>query len=268
MGTRILAGSEFARGYRSHDVCVINEVAARRLFPGQNALGRYVRTADPERFPKAETCRVIGIAENAKFANLRDHAPPTLYFPIAPSAAGGGPNFVFLIRSANKELSARAYKDALSEIAPAIPLVLFVTLREQMDASVGRELAITLLSSFFAAVALLLSALGLYGMLASNVAQRTSEIGLRMALGAQRRGVVWMILANALRHVGLGITAGAVCVYFAVRLIQTMLYGVSAFDALTLVGASGVLIGTALLAALWPAMRAASVDPIQALRAE
>ena len=268
MATRILAGREFERGERTPDVCVANESAARRLFGRQNAMGRYVRTADSQRFKVPRTCRIVGIAEDAKFASLREQPPPTLYFPISAETVGTAGNLVFLINSPTKAQSAKAYGAALAEFAPSIPLVLFATLREQMDAAIGRELAITLLSGFFALVALILSALGLYGMLSSSVAQRTPEIGVRVALGALRANVIWMILASALRHVGAGILVGALGVYFAVRLIQNMLYGVTAFDPLTLLAATGTLVLVALVAALLPALRAASVDPIRALRAE
>jgi ABC-type antimicrobial peptide transport system permease subunit len=137
-----------------------------------------------------------------------------------------------------------------------------------MDASLGSQRAITMLSNFFGALALFLSAIGLYGMLSSSVAQRTAEIGVRVALGAQRGRVMRMILSDALRLAAVGIATGALCLLFAVQSVKHMLYGVSPFDPTTLVTAGALLTIVALIAAFVPALRAASVDPMTALRAE
>ena len=161
-----------------------------------------------------------------------------------------------------------AYREALQDVAPTIPIVLFATLREQMDAALGSQRAITTLGNFFAALALFLSAIGLYGMLSSSVAQRTSEIGVRMALGARRGAVIRMILSDALRLLSLGILAGAVALLFAVQYVKQFLYGISAFDPVTLLATTALLTVVALVAAFLPAIRAASVDPMSALRAE
>jgi ABC-type antimicrobial peptide transport system permease subunit len=146
--------------------------------------------------------------------------------------------------------------------------VLFATLEEQMDAALGSERIITVMSDFFGGLALLLSAIGLYGLLASSVAQRTAEIGVRIALGAPRRAVLWMILSDALRLVGTGVLLGSVMLFIGVQSVRDMLFGVSAFDPVTLMATVVVLIIVALVAGLFPAMRAASVDPMHALRAE
>ena len=140
-------------------------------------------------------CRVVGIAEDAKFGNLREAPPRTIYFPLTPDLRDG--NLVFLLNAPTKTAAISAYRDALREVAPTVPLVAFVTLREQMEAALGSQRAITFLSTFFGVVALLLSALGLYGMLSSNVSQRTAEIGIRSALGASRGRILRMILSEA-----------------------------------------------------------------------
>jgi ABC-type antimicrobial peptide transport system permease subunit len=137
-----------------------------------------------------------------------------------------------------------------------------------MDDSVGAQRLVTVLSNFFAGLALFLSAIGLYGLLASSVAQRTSEIGIRLALGAQRSEVVRMILYEALRLLAAGIVLGAVALLFVVRFVRDMLYGVSAFNPATLAGTVALLAAVAFLAALVPARRAASLDPMEALRLE
>jgi len=274
MATDILAGREFEARERTRDVCVLNQAAAAFLFPGQPALGRYVRTAtdaaatpnpNPRSLPPG-TCRVVGVAQDAKFASLRESPPRTVYFPV--TADLGDNNLVFLMNGPTKAGVIAAYRGALREIAPAIPLVLFATLREQMDASLGSQRAITLLSTFFGGVALLLSAIGLYGMLSSSVTQRTGEIGIRAALGASRTVILRMILSDALRIAALGVLLGTIACFFTARSIEHMLYGVSGFD-LTTVAATGALLTVVVVAAsLWPARRAASVDPVRAIRAD
>lgn len=268
MKTAILAGREFKKNERQRTVCVLNQSAANYLFPHEAALGRYVRTNDPRAFPQPVSCRVIGIAQDAKFASLRVAPPRTLYLPVTKETMVQFGNLVFLINSATKAQAIAAYRTALKEIAPSIPLVLFVTLREQMDAALGSERLITAMSEVFAALALFLSALGLYGLLSSSVAQRTAEIGMRIALGAERRAVLRMILSEALRLLGAGVFLGAALLFFVLRLVNSMLYEVSAFDPLTLLGTLALLTVVTLLAGSFPALRAASVDPVEALRAE
>jgi putative ABC transport system permease protein len=175
---------------------------------------------------------------------------------------------VFLMNSGTRTQAIAGYRQALSEIAPTVPLVIFATLRDQMDAALGSQRLITASSNLFAGLALFLSAIGLYGLLASSVEQRGGEIGVRMALGAQRGMVLRMILKEALGLVAVGVLLGAVALFFAVRFIQNMLFGVSAFDPASLALTMLLLAIVALAAALPPALRAASVDPMVALRAE
>ena len=227
-----------------------------------------MRSDDTKEFPSGITCRVIGIAQDAKFANLTEPPPRTLYFPMTKEGLEQAYNLVFLINAQTKMDAIAGYRKALSEIAPSIPLVLFVTLQEQMDAALGTQRLITMMSNFFGGLALFLSAIGLYGLLSSSVAQRTGEIGVRIALGAQRGAVLRMVLYDALRLLGVGILLGVIILFVAVRFVQNMLYGVSGFDPVTLTATVAILVAVTLLAALLPAHRASTVDPIQALRAE
>ena len=148
------------------------------------------------------------------------------------------------------------------------PLLRFATLQQQMDDSLGAQRLITLMSQLFGGLALFLSALGLYGLLSSSVAQRTGEIGVRIALGAQRGAVLRMILYEALRLLAAGILLGSLALLLTVRLIRGLLYGVSPFDPTALVSTGSLLGGVILAAAIIPALRAATVDPIRALRME
>jgi hypothetical protein len=268
MKTPIIAGREFSRNDKSVNVCILNRSAASFLFPHQEALGRSVRAADELEFPRHPECRVIGIAEDAKFSDVRQGPPRTIYFPVSLERIDDLGTLVFLINSENKQSAISAFRKTLAEKAPSVPLVTFVTLREQMDAALGSEELITLLSNFFGLVALLLSALGLYGLLSASVLQRTGEIGMRVALGAGRWLVIRMILREALAMVGLGMAVGAFALIFVGHLITGMLHGISNSDPLTLVAAGIILIVVAFLAALFPAWRAATLDPMQALRVE
>lgn len=267
MKTAILAGREFQDHERDHSVCVLNQSAAAYLFPGQQAVGQYVRSLDEKTFPRSGPCRVVGIARDAKFANLHEPPPRTIYFPIGTDDVRNT-NLVFLLNAPAKGQAIAAYRKAKSELAPATPLVLFATLREQMEAALGSQRALSLMSSFFAAMALLLSGLGLYGLLSSSVAQRTSEIGVRMALGAGQGRVLRMILSEAFVLLAAGLAIGAIFLAATVTFLKGMLYGVSAFDPLRLMTIAAVLAFVAAIAGLAPALRAASIDPIRALRAE
>lgn len=264
MGTRIVAGREFAANELRLDVCVLNRAAAAFLFPHEEVLGRYVRSLESREFPAGKTCRVVGIAENAKFSNVRSAPPRTIYFPITEERIRWG--MVFMLNAPSKAHAIAAFRKVLAEQAPSVPLSLFATLREQMDAALGSQELITLISNFFGLLALLLSALGLYGLLAATVGQRTGEIGLRMALGADRRTVIWMILREALIMLLAGLVLGGAALFLATRPIISMLHGVSAFDGATLVATGFLLLVVTVAAALIPALRAARIDPNLALR--
>jgi putative ABC transport system permease protein len=268
METQILEGREFERDERRLDVCILNQSAANYLFPGAQAVGQYVRSKDPIEFPHAVSCRVIGIAEDAKFASLREPPPRTLYFPLTKKTIEDAGNLVFLMNSGTKAEAVAGYRKALGEIAPTVPLVLFVTLREQMDAALGSQRLITALTNLFAGLALFLSAMGLYGLLSSSVLQRTAEIGVRIALGARRETVLGMVFGEALGLLSAGVLLGTAALLFTVPLIHKMLFGISAFDPITMLVTLLLLILVGFFAAMFPALRASSVDPIQALRAE
>jgi predicted permease len=268
MKTRIVAGREFEKDERQLNVCILNQSAAGFFFPHEQALGRYVRSKDAKEFPEPLACQVIGLAEDAKFSDLRERPPRTIYLPLSTQRIDNLGNLVFLIHSPTKTQAIAAFRKTLSEMAPAVPLVIFVTLREQMDAALGSQELITLLANFFGVLALLLSALGLYGLLSAGLAQRTSEIGVRVALGATQGMVLRMVLKEALGLLGMGILLGAMALLFTTRFVSAMLHGVSAYDPSTLVGVAATLVIVTILAAMVPALRAATLDPIEALRAE
>jgi len=268
MKTRILAGREFEKNEHQLNVCILNQSAAAFFFPHEQALGRYVRSKDSKEFADPVACRVIGLAEDAKFSDIREGPPRTIYLPLSTKRIDNLGNLVFLIHSRTKAQAVAAFRKTLGEVAPTVPLVIFVTLREQMDAALGSQELITLLANFFGVLALLLSALGLYALLSAGLAQRTSELGVRMALGATRGMVLRMVLREAFGLLILGLLLGAIALLFTTRFVLAMLYGVSAYDPSTLVGVAGTLVIVTILAAMVPALRAATTDPIEALRAD
>ncbi|MGB9435173.1 MAG: ADOP family duplicated permease, partial [Candidatus Acidiferrum sp.] len=268
MKTRILAGREFDKTDRSLNVCVLNESAAEFFFPHEQALGRYLRNRVTDEFPDQVECQVIGLAEDAKYYDVRQGPPRTLYLPLSTKRVDNLWAMVFLIHSPTKGQAVAGFRQTLSEIAPTVPLVIFVTLREQMDAALGSQELITLLANFFGIVALLLSALGLYGLLSASVTQRRGEIGVRLALGATPSKVLRMILSEALVLLSWGMLLGALGLFFATRFVESMFHGVSAYDPVTLAAVAATLLLVTILAAIVPALRAARLDPIETLRSE
>ncbi len=272
MGTALLAGREFTADEHSRTVCVLNQAAARLLFANSaNAVGDSIKAVNG-RGPKLEaTCRILGIVEDARYASLREPAPPTLYFPLGPEAMAIGGytnNMVFMIRSGTVAEATTAYRAALARYAPQTGYMAFLPLSDQVDQSLGSERLIATLSSTFALIALLLSAIGLFGVLALRVHQRTAELGIRLALGASREQLLGMVLREAMSMAAVGALAGVVLAAAGSALIRRFLYGVSPTSVGVAAASLGALLLVALVAAWLPASRAASIDPMQALRTE
>lgn len=268
METHIVAGREFIPSDRDSNFCILNRSAAARLFPLQPAVGQTVLTKISYERGALPECRVIGLAQDAAFASLRDASPPTVYFPISARVAGDVTNLVFLMNASNKEQAASAYRGALHEIAPQIPVVLFATMREQMNAALGSQRLTTFLSGLFAMLALFLTALGLYGLLSSSVVQRTGEMGIRIALGASPLAAVGIVLRESAGLVSAGVVLGAVGVAFSVGFVRNMLFGLQEWEPAPLAASLLVLLAVTLLATVPPALRAVSIDPIRALRVD
>ena len=272
MQIHLIAGREFQWNEHERTVCLLNRRAADFLFPHRQPIGLYVRgfAEEKARWPlEATVCRVIGLVEDAKYVNLKLAPPRTIYFPLSMNSLRLDSNHLeFMLRADTDAQAIAAYRRVVAEYAPTVPLLAFFPLQEQIDRSIGPERLMSFLSLSFAVLALLLSAIGLYGLLAINVAQRTSEIGVRIALGAQRRTVLQMILGEAGKMIAAGIALGSIGAFFAVRAVKLMLYNTSPFNPLVLAGSAVLLALVALLAAFLPARRAASVEPMEALRSE
>jgi predicted permease len=275
VGTRMLAGREFTRADRDRSTCILNEAAAEILFGRAQPLGDSLEAKYPEQNGEiaafTAVCRVVGVAENARYSSLRDPAPPTVYFPASVSTVGSGSysnNLVFFIRSQNAGEAIGAYRAALARFAPNTAYMTFLPLSEQVDQSLGSERLVARLSGIFAAVALLLSGIGLFGVLALRVQQRRPEIGVRLAVGANRARILGLVLRDALAMLVPGTLAGIVLIAIASGFLRRFLYDTSPLQIGVVLSTLLILAAVALLAALVPARRAAGVDPMEALRSE
>ncbi len=242
---------------------ILNENAANLLFSGRDAIGQQVTRADDKKL-----FEVVAVVGNAKYRDMSTPPPPSGYIPIMQDEQSK-PSLSAVVR-VEGPLSplAAAARSLATRLAPAIPAPSMTTVDELMNRGMSSERMMALLSVFFAACALFVAAIGLYGTLAYTTARRTSEIGVRMALGAQRKRVMTMILLENARVAGLGVGAGLIAALLATQMLKSLLYGTSPHDPWVLMGAVAALIAVASVASLLPAMRAARIDPVVAIRYE
>ena len=274
MGTRILEGRAFeAADLDSAPVCVLSASAAHYFFPGEDAVGRYLyaggadRNADGKMTPKPDdTFRVIGIAEDVRFRSLREPPPRMLYVLVHQD--NFGEFFHLIARGPNVHASSGAVREVLRRNLPGAPLPPVFTFDQLVARHLSRERMLTALAGCFAGIALLLTAMGLYGLLARNVVLRTREIGLRRALGAGRQETLGLVMGQGVHLVAAGILAGLGVALAAARLFTAFLYRVSPTDPVILLAVAALLFVVALVASSIPAWRAARLDPMRALRYE
>jgi predicted permease len=281
-GVPVLRGRYFteADNETTAPVALVNEAFVKRFFKsGEDPLDQHFGIDMPE---NAGTYRIVGIVRDAKFAGfeLEKPARPMFYVPLAQSVEysndlmkqidlrshyiGG----IMLVTNAAPGRLEPQLTEALAEVDPNLTMTSVRTMREEVDLAFDQERAVASLAGLFGIVALLLAAVGLYGVTAYTVAQRTREIGIRMALGAERSKVVQLVLGGASRRVLAGLLLGLPLAVGAGRLISSQLYGVSSWDPLALGVAASALAASAFVAALIPASRAASITPMSALRSE
>ena len=242
---------------------MINEVMAKRVFGNEDPIGRRFRLGGPELSGEIE---IVGIARNAKYLDLRGEMPPTAYMPYFQGPAG---NACFVVRTAGRpESLIAAVRQAVHDVDGTLAILDLRTLNQQVARSWAQERAFAGLSGSFGLLALLLATIGLYGVIAYGVAQRTREIGVRIALGARTQDILSLVLRRGIKLVSLGILVGLTGALAFTRLLRSALYGVSPTNAVTLIIAPAILFAVALLACYLPARRAAKVDPMQALRYE
>jgi predicted lysophospholipase L1 biosynthesis ABC-type transport system permease subunit len=232
------------------------------LFPGQNAVGQTVTGH------RGESYRVIAVAGDIHYMSIRKSAAVEAYLPIT-QLNSHKPSYTAVVRLDGPAIPLAAAVRALTaRMAPDVPVPVMTTMSSVLDASIGAERMMAMLAVFFAGCALLVTAIGLYGTLAYATARRTSEIGIRMALGAQRAQVVGMVFRENAWIAACGLSAGLVAAWLASRALATFLYETSPRDPWVLVGSVATLTIIASAASILPALRAARIEPMAALRAE
>jgi predicted permease len=264
MEMRLLAGREFSTvdAFEAPRVAIINDAAVRKFFPNEPPLGRRFGS-NPEKSGEFE---IVGVVSDAKYNSLRDEAPPTMYVPYTQNAVGG---MAFEVRTAADPAgTVGAIREAVRQVDPNLPLVNVTTQIEQIEARFGQERLLARAYATFGGLALLVAAIGLFGLTSYTVARRTNEIGVRMALGARPRDVRRMIMRESLVLVLVGIGLGGAAALAAGRLVASLLFGLQPTDPATMTAAILVVAGVSALAGYLPARRASSVDPMAALRQE
>jgi predicted permease len=251
----------------SRQVAVINSAFAEHFFKDQNPIGRTFSFDDDT--DKGGTVEIVGVVGDIKRDDARDKPDPTVYRPIFQVQDQGAYSATIHIRTVSDPTPLTPQvRQMINQIDDKLPVFGVTTLSDQLHENLNQERLIAQLVSFFGALALVLACIGLYGVMAHGVARRTSEIGIRMALGARGGNIAWMILRETLYLVLAGLVLGVPAALIGARLISTQLFGLSATDPLTLIGAAVVLSVVALLAGYLPARRASRVNPLNALRYE
>ena len=243
-------------------VVVINETAARKYFPGQNPIGRHFGSS-PETTGQLE---VVGVLRDAKYNSVRESAPPTMYVPYRQTRLSGA---VFEVRTAAVPAGTMgSVREAARQIDPNLPLTDVSTQIEQVEKRFQQEKLFAQAYTLFGLLALLLASIGLFGLMSYNVSRRTNEIGIRMALGAQRSNVLGLVMRESMLLVAIGVVSGLAIALAAGRLVTTLLFGLPPRDPLTMIVAVAVMALVSALAGYLPARRASKVDPMVALHYE
>ena len=267
MGVSLVRGRLFDSSdrFESKQVMIINERFAEKFFPGENPVGKRMQPSFSLTDDDGPMREIVGIVSNVKHQSLRTDFTPEMYVPASQFPIGFLSLVVRTTTSQPTALTA-SIRNVLGQIDPGVPLTRVRLFDDYIARSLARPRFNAFLLSIFAGVSLLLTAIGIYGVMAYSVAQRRQEIGIRMALGAQKGDVLRMVVGGGIRLTALGVVIGITAAYALTRLLGNLLYGIGSFDAATL-GAVAFLLGAIALLACWlPAQRAAAVNPLTALR--
>jgi predicted permease len=261
----LLAGRNFATSdtNTSQRVAIISEHTARTLFPQVNPIGRHYGIDDDK--PENDVT-IIGVAKDAKFAELTEDPVNLDYFPYTQRPWGFGDLEVRY--TGDFTPVAAAVQQTIRSIDRNLPVTHVTTLGEQVDRSITNERLVAQLSAFFGLLAVFLSCIGIYGVMSYVITKRTNEIGIRMALGAARSNMLWLVLREILILVSIGIVIGVPATLAGDRLVSNMLFGLKPTDPATIISATVLLLIVAAIAGYLPARRASRVDPMVALRYE
>jgi predicted permease len=267
IGTPILRGRDFteADSGDSMPVALVNVAMEKKYWPVQGALGKQVGPAS-SRYP---LMTIVGVIPDLKHISLREETAPEIYVVYTQKQWPSMLNMRIALRTKADPASMTAsIREAMQSLDPDLPLAKVATLTTLVGDSLSQPRFAMLLLASFGVLALLLASIGMYGVISYSVMQRTQEIGIRMALGAERRSVFRMVLSQGARLAGVGIAIGLLAALGLTRVMSSFLFGVQPTDPLTFAIVSLLLVGTALLACYLPARRATRVDPMIALRHE
>ena len=264
MGIPIVVG----RGLTDRDnqsapkVVVINQAAVRQFFPNESPIGRRFGSS----LETTSQLEVVGVVRDAKYDSVRDAAPPTMYVPAAQARF---PNAVFEIRTTGSPTSAvAAVREAVRQVDPNLPAMDVSTQLEQIERRFSQEKVFAQAYALFGGVAVVLAAVGLFGLMSYSVARRTNEMGIRMALGARQQDVLRLVMSESMVLVVAGVVIGVAIAWGASRLVTTLLFGLAPTDVLSMLVAVLMMIVVSAIAGYLPARRASRVDPMVALHAE
>jgi putative ABC transport system permease protein len=265
MGTRVLGGRAFtpADNQANRTVAVVDETLAKRLFPGRSAVGEQVGV---DLFGNKHWLEIVGVVEPIRHDDLRQDGRETIYFPhhLFP-----WPPMTVAVRSTgDPTVLLGSVREEVRGLTPDLPLYNVRTLNEAFSLALANTRFTMILIAVFAGVALILAMVGLYGVIAYTVRQRTREIGIRMALGARQGSILRMVVGGGLRLILAGVALGILAAYPLTRTVQSLLFGVTPGDPLTYALLASLLVGVALVACYLPAQRAARLNPMESLRAE
>jgi predicted permease len=263
VGMRLLAGRDFDERdtEKAPKVAVVNETLARQFFGSRNVVGAHLGHGQPD-------IEIVGVVQEARVTPVRDQPLPMAYLPIQQGPGVYASALEVKAAGNPKRLTMVAVRKAIAEVAPSVPIEQVGLLSEQVSRNVDQERLVAVLTGAFGLLALGLSSFGLVGVMSFTVARRTAEIGLRLALGAQRARVLSMILRESLLPVAIGVVVGLSVVLAVSRLLAGMLFGLTPNDPLTIAGATTTLVTVSTLAGFFPAWQASRVDPMVALRHE
>ena len=255
-------------------VTIVNETLARTMWPGENPIGK--RFACCEAGPKGRMDpvwhEVVGVVADVRAWGLDRQVQPEFYISLAQMPASAwdwiGRTMDLIVRTRGGAVPIRELQSTVASVAPAVPIYRLSTMQQKISSTLERSHFDTFLLAIFASTALLLSSVGIYGVLSYMVAQRTRDIGIRMALGASQAQIVSDVLGFGVRLAGIGLAVGLAAALAATRLLSSLLYGVRPTDAVTFAAVSFILLVVALIASYLPARRATRVDPLVALRYE
>jgi putative ABC transport system permease protein len=260
------------RAFTDHDdrnappVAIVTESFARQYFPGEDAVGKRIipnGSVDPGKPPVRE---IVGVIADVHLISLRLAPKPQIYIPY--QQFGIGSMSIFVRSQLDLKSVTASLRSAVAEIDKDVPVFRSQSLADYMEKSIAQPRLNAMLVGLFALIALLLAAAGIFGVMSYSVTQRTQEIGIRLALGAQRHDVLRLIVGQGMRFVGAGVVLGLIGVFISTRLLQSLLFGIGATDLRTMFIVTIILSAVAFLACLLPARRATRVDPVQALRSE